>query len=197
MSDDQETTTKKSFWHTLPGIITGAAGIITAVTGLFLAINNSKSSSANPETEPIHVLATDQKLVTSEPPHTEITIAMAEKLTNDFLNAFKNRNVDDLMSLISVPFFNDHNLETDLGELRSKFEANWQEKPNVSLIIKSIKVKTVKEWKDQGRLNHDRFLPSLNIGDDDYYAVVEFDHDGLAVVFRKVDNKLKIAGIWD
>lgn len=199
MSDDQETTTKKGFWQTVPGIITGIAGIITAATGLFLAINNSKSSSEKPDNQTAHVTSTDPKPVTSEPKQPVITLADAEKLTNDFLTAFKNRNIDDLMSLLSVPFFNDHNIQTDLGEIRAKFQANWQEQGNNTFPeIKSIKVKTVKEWKDQGLLNNqDRNLHALNISDDDYYGGVEFEHDGLAIAFRKVDGKLKIAGIWD
>ena len=32
--------TKKSFWVTLPGILTGIAAVITALTGLLLALNN-------------------------------------------------------------------------------------------------------------------------------------------------------------
>lgn len=191
MSNEDGSTDKKSFWHTIPGFITAAAGIITALTGLFVALNSSKTSSATngPNTEQ----------VAHNPQQPQITLAVAEKLTTDFINAVKTKNVDEIMSLVSVPFFNDHNIETDLIEIRQKFQSNLQEKGNQSLPeIKSIKVKTVKEWKNEGRLdNHDRILNSLNIGDDDFYAAVEFPHDVLAVAFRKVDNKLKIAGIWD
>ena len=200
MSDEQETTTKKGFWQTLPGIITGIAGILTAATGLFLAINNFKSASAKPEDSTGQVKSIDKVPETSQPPHQEIiTVGMAEKLTTDFLTAFKNKDIDGLMVLLSVPFFNDHNIQTDLGDIRAKFQANWQEKGNNPFPeIRSIKVKTVKEWKDQGVLDsRDRNLHALNISDDDYYAGVEFDHDGLAIAFRKVDGKLKIAGIWD
>lgn len=36
MSDEKE---EKSFWRTLPGILTGIAAIITAITGLIIALN--------------------------------------------------------------------------------------------------------------------------------------------------------------
>src|SRR6187455_1387383 len=131
MSDEQETTTKKGFWQTLPGIITGIAGILTAATGLFLAINNFKSAAAKPDGSTGQVKSTDKVPETSQPPHQEIiTVGMAEKLTTDFLTAFKNRDIDGLMILLSVPFFNDHNIQTDLGDIRAKFQANWQEKGN-------------------------------------------------------------------
>jgi hypothetical protein len=42
---------EKSFWTTLPGIITGFAGIVTAITGLIVALNGaglfSKPAAAN------------------------------------------------------------------------------------------------------------------------------------------------------
>lgn len=40
--EDMETnnTDPKSFWHTLPGIITASAGAITAITGLVIALSN-------------------------------------------------------------------------------------------------------------------------------------------------------------
>ena len=42
---------KKSFWSTLPGILTGIAAVITAVTGLWLALNpsNPKGEELNPQ----------------------------------------------------------------------------------------------------------------------------------------------------
>ena len=44
MSDE-----KKSFWTTLPGIFTGIAAVITASTGLYLALNfNNKGSDDKP-----------------------------------------------------------------------------------------------------------------------------------------------------
>jgi len=40
---------QKSFWRTLPGIITAVAGIITAVTGLIIALNQAGLFHANAE----------------------------------------------------------------------------------------------------------------------------------------------------
>lgn len=39
MSDDS-----KGFWASIPGVLTGAAAVITAVTGLYLAVNDNFSS---------------------------------------------------------------------------------------------------------------------------------------------------------
>ncbi len=38
---DNSTQEKKSFWQTMPGIVTGIAGIITALTGLIIALNQT------------------------------------------------------------------------------------------------------------------------------------------------------------
>ena len=54
------------------------------------------------------------------------------------------------------------------------------------------------EWKSEGLLNgNDRILGNLNIPDDSYFGVAEFEHDALVIVFRKLGNDLKVAGIWD
>jgi len=36
----------KSFWTTLPGILTGIAAILTAITGLYLALNRNDGGSS-------------------------------------------------------------------------------------------------------------------------------------------------------
>lgn len=63
---------EKSFWTTLPGIITGIAGILTAITGLIVALNGaglfSKPAAANKvstETKPGVKNGTDS--LTSKP----------------------------------------------------------------------------------------------------------------------------------
>jgi len=45
MADDKSTT---SWWQTVPGILTGLAAIITAVTGLMIALNRTSTRSNAP-----------------------------------------------------------------------------------------------------------------------------------------------------
>jgi hypothetical protein len=196
MSTDIETNEKKGFWKTLPGIATAIGGILTAATGLIVAVNSLKSSSPKQETEQTTSTKAKTEIVNQQ---FEISVAIAEKMTNDFINAFKSQNIDAIMSLVSIPFFNDHNIKTSMSEVRIAFQTTMQEKAGGSFPeVNSIKVRTVKEWKDAGILNeNDRILKSLNISDDDYYSSVELGKDALAIAFRIVDHKLKIAGIWD
>lgn len=51
--------TKHSFWTTLPGILTGLAGAITAATGLYVALNHrdQKTSADRPPVSPTEVKA--------------------------------------------------------------------------------------------------------------------------------------------
>ena len=39
-----------SFWSTLPGILTGLAAVLAAVTGLYVALNNHPTTNGNPTT---------------------------------------------------------------------------------------------------------------------------------------------------
>lgn len=54
----------RSWWHTMPGMLTGAAAVITAVTGLFLAANQAGWLRRDQNAEPA-ALQTD--LQTAEP----------------------------------------------------------------------------------------------------------------------------------
>ena len=46
---------KSSFWSSLPGILTGAAGLITALAGAAALILNDKSPDPQPDNPPAHV----------------------------------------------------------------------------------------------------------------------------------------------
>ena len=51
MSDDRSTT--PSWWQTVPGILTGVAAIITAVTGLIVAFNHTGNRSEEARTSSV------------------------------------------------------------------------------------------------------------------------------------------------
>lgn len=40
-----------SFWTTLPGVLTGAAGLVTALTGLYVAVVGESSAPVQPDPE--------------------------------------------------------------------------------------------------------------------------------------------------
>ena len=125
--------------------------------------------------------------------------SLAETIISNYLAAFKSRDVNSLVAMSSTPFYNDHEILISLSDVRDRFEKNFAEKnSNEFPVIKSIKVKTVAEWKNEGLIKgNDRILSNLNIPDDSYFGVAEFEKDALVIVFRKVGNNLKVAGIWD
>ena len=124
---------------------------------------------------------------------------LAESIVSNYLAAFKSKDVNSLVAMSSTPFYNDHDILISLSDVRDRFEKNFAEKKsNEFPLIKSIKVKTVAEGKNEGLIKgNDRILSNLNIPDDSYFGVAEFEHDALVIVFRKIGNDLKVAGIWD
>jgi predicted AAA+ superfamily ATPase len=124
---------------------------------------------------------------------------IAESMVSDFLAALKSRDVNALVAMSSTPFYNDHDILISLTDVRDRFEKNFAAKnSNEFPLIKSIKVKTVAEWKNEGLIKeNDRIMSNLNIPDGSYLGVAAFEHDALVIVFRKQGNDLKVAGIWD
>lgn len=60
MSDDP-----KGFWHSIPGVLTGLAAVLTAATGLYLAV---KGQGAAPPAEPPAPVATPAALAPVQAP---------------------------------------------------------------------------------------------------------------------------------
>lgn len=59
---------KQGFWSSLPGILTGLATVITAVTGLFIAINgDSETLKKVTEDENTELSTAYDKVITAEP----------------------------------------------------------------------------------------------------------------------------------
>jgi len=50
---------KKSFWQTLPGMLTAAAGLITAITGLIVAVQQLRSSDSEAGGTALNTVATN------------------------------------------------------------------------------------------------------------------------------------------
>ncbi len=87
----------KSFWATLPGIITAIAGILTAITGLIIALNGAGFFSKQ---------ATDSK--SSTEPKSE-SIKYKENEVSEKTNGFKETNAQyNLTFLMSQVKIEDH-----------------------------------------------------------------------------------------
>lgn len=177
--------------------------VIVAIIGLVgtvvtVVVNNWSKLSNNTTVNKPNTPSTTDTVIIPPKPTTDFQ-SMAEAKTNDFLTAFKTRDVGSLVNMASVPFYNDHDILTSLADVRARFEQNFAEKSTAEFpLIKSIKIKTIADWKKEGLApERDRVLSSLTIPDDSYLGIVEFEHDGFEIIFRKVDNDLRVAGIWD
>jgi len=101
-------TEEKSFWHTVPGILTGIAGVITAVAGLVLALHqvgcfdeaDNGSAGSGPTTtvaESTTTVATTTSAVTSTIQQLQLSTVNFTGYTSDrFLNGqeFQSEGID-------------------------------------------------------------------------------------------------------
>lgn len=51
-ADDADPSSDRSWWRTLPGMLTATAGLISAITGLIVAVQQLRPSHASPPTGP-------------------------------------------------------------------------------------------------------------------------------------------------
>ena len=107
-----DTDGKQSFWTTLPGILTGTAAVLTAATGMFLALHHPTISpipSGIPATLP-----ETQRTNTAPDPQVGSTAASAQPVTNGVV-AITSR--DGHTTQVSLKSFR-HNMTEDAIELK-------------------------------------------------------------------------------
>jgi len=120
MSNNNE---EKSFWSTLPGILTGIAAILTAIGGLIIALNAAGIISISPDATPTPT--PPSAILTPSPtstPNKEAYLRNAEKLTGDWFVAFQNINIDALVKLADTPFFFDQEILLSTSDVREKYQ---------------------------------------------------------------------------
>lgn len=179
MSNEQ-----KSFWTTLPGILTGIAAVITAIVTLYIALNSSVPLP-EPYPEPY-------------PPDEEADLIKAEKLTGDWLAAFQNQDVDALVQLADTPFFFDQEILMSANQVRESYLLLFEGGNPEPFKITSLKAKTIYDLKNEGYdVNQDRIISSLRLNDDDIAVIVMVEQEGIMFVFRRVNDDIRMAGFWD
>ncbi|KAA9042146.1 hypothetical protein FW778_09055 [Ginsengibacter hankyongi] len=200
-----------SFWDSTLGTITKVTALLTAITGLILAVkpflkNNDGGSPGNVT----HGTGTD----TLKPPPAIDYHSLATDMANAWCSNLKSNNLDELVSNSSVPFYADNKILNSLAEVRDSYSAiakNFSRPPTRDSMgnvisgapeLVELKIYKLSELKNQGfDVSHDRLFSSLNLEDDPFVGVLGFGNSGrkdyVELVFRKVGSTLKVAGWWD
>jgi hypothetical protein len=198
MSEDD----KRPFFTTLPGILTGSAALIGALTTLYVAVRNQQPS--RPET-PAGQLAPPLAQSTESQPPTTPSRQVAERLAADYLAAWHDHDLALVVSLSEIPFYFDHQVLLRREDIRRKYEELFAEKQNLwdSLQINSIRASTIGELTAQGDdINRDRVVRSISMDQNDWAIQIlvrtaDARTAGLVLFARTFNNTLRIVGMWD
>src|SRR5579871_899831 len=94
---------RQSWWQTLPGILTGVAALITAVTGLIVAFNHSSTRSESGATSVQgNSSAAQPSSSTLTDPHRGATASGMQKLALPSITTVKLAGGDAIFTLISA-----------------------------------------------------------------------------------------------
>lgn len=211
-----EESGSKSWWTTIPGIMTAVAGVISAVALLIGSLNQAgffKTRETPKAPSPESSLKTEQSnnKNSAQPERRQETELSdveqrktAEALAVSYVNSLIKYEIENLTSQASFPFFSDNEIMLSKEDLRKYYseklgEASKRGQPNDGRIeITRIKARTIGEWKTEGYdVSKDRLLRSIQLDDGDFMIGIEYPHNGFAVYTRKVGGVLKIAGWWN
>ena len=212
MTNDQPAREKQktSFWDTTMGTITKMTALLTAITGLVLAVKPFLKSGGGGSSSQV-IKAPPDSII--QQPAVDYK-ATATAVANEWCEDLKNKNLDRLVSNSSVPFYADNKILNSLSEVRESYRSITEKMyarsiPDSSGRITSVvpelfelKIYKASELANKGfDITHDRLFNSLNLEDDPYVGSLAFRTNGredyVELVFRKTGNSLKIAGWWD
>jgi hypothetical protein len=181
-----EGSENRNWWSTVPGTITAFATLITAVGGLIVILNtNGCLKSEKNEQVPIK---------------TETVInydSIATALATQWVEDMKTRNLDELVTNSSVPYYADHSILTSLAKVRDYFDTITSGGSPLRDLT-SLKVYKASVLQAKGfDTSSDKIFKNLNLEADPYVAVLGFSGEYTELVFRRTGKTLKIAGFWN
>ena len=122
---------KRTFFKTLPGILTGIAALITALTGLYIAIQSTRQPKS--------------------PGNEELSQHMkrAKILAEDFLTAYQNDNISKIIHISATPFYFLHEVLFRPEDISRKLEEVFSQKGE-NFKVETTEAKTIEELRKAG-----------------------------------------------
>ncbi len=174
---------KKSFFKTLPGILTGLAALIASLTGLYLAFQGSRPLKDS--TQSIPQIQQQQQ--------------QARELVKEFLIAYQKNDHSTISAMSNTPYYFINEIIIRREEIFNKWKLVFSQKA-ANFQIKTRKAKTIAELKKEGiDRERGRIIESLHLSDEDIAIELNWslpDYQGIMTLFtRRADSELKLAGI--
>jgi hypothetical protein len=190
----------KNWWSSVPGALTAFATLITAIGGFIVILNTNGCLKSDNNEQIAHKTGPDTlkpqtTIIKTEPVINYDSIAVA--IASQWLNNIKNKNLDDMTAISSVPYYADHSVLTSLSEVRDLF-GRLTSSDKTFPDLTDLKIYKASDLKNKGiDFSNDRFYQHLNLEADPYIALLGFNGEYTELVFRKSGKTLKIAGFWD
>ena len=174
---------KKSFFKTLPGILTGLAALIASLTGLYLAFQGSRPPKDS----------------TQSIPQVQQQKQQAMELFKGFMIAYQKNDHSTISAMSNTPYYLFDEIIIRREEIFKKWSKVFSQK-GANFRTETIKTKTIAELKKEGiDRERGRIIESLHLSDEDiaielYASLTEWQ--GIITLFtRRADSELKLAGI--
>lgn len=168
-------------------------------------INEGKAATPSPVFTPAATptLVTTSTITPTTTPNS-FNAAGAQNLGAKWFAAMKGNDVTSLIEMADFPFFFDQEILAGPDDMRRHLQ-KLSSRPRSSteeLQLKSIKAKTIAEWKREGfDANRDRLLKSITYNDNDYLVILTIGQigreEGVVLYMRGVGSEIKLAGWWD
>ena len=198
-----ENENKKTFFKTLPGILTGIAALITALTGLYIAYQSTRQPKDLVQQMPRQQPIQEQRQPEKTPMKEELIKHMqrARRLAEDYLNAYQNNNIDKIMQISATPFYFLHEILFRPEDISRRFEEVFSQKA-ANFYVEAIEAKTIGELI-RGDINRElrRIIESLNLSHEEIIIEITWslpNYQGKLFLFtRWIDDDLRLIGWYN
>ncbi len=196
-----------SFWNTTLGTIAKITALLTAITGLILAVkpllkDKTDTNTSSQQVEDVAGGKPAQKIINSPPAPVINYSNIAQDLATKWYSAFEGSDIDYLVSVSDPPLYAHHNYLLSKDDIRSFYRSLIDGNNGAGgKAIKAdiFKAGTVAEFKSSGFSGKYLDINKLGLSDtDDYYVQAgesEREGGGLILLFKKDGQTLKLIGL--
>lgn len=197
-------STRKTFWTSVPGILTGLAALIASVTGLYYALgNHSNGGLESGENRPKTNIAESADSL-AKPDPGALYEQTAREMGHNFIAAYQVNNLPAILAMTDTPFYLFGKFHYRDEDVKENLELFFQQKGG-NFDVHRSSIRPIGQLTAESKTYSDEFGTSINsvaqtlgLTDDDF--IMDFDwsiqtYSGTMWLFMKVkEEEISIVG---
>lgn len=199
--------TRKNFWTTIPGVLTGLAALIVAITGLYGALRDHPQTAPGPPEDQAATVRTQYEETTINQAREVSLEQKAHELGSRFISAYQSDRISSILAVTDVPFYIFGDFVYRRDDLRDKLELFFSQKDGNFRVL-GTRVKRLEDIRqqlsasqqvDDYNVSLSSVIQTLALGDSDFLMEIDWSiqtFSGIQFLLMRVKNDNMVLAGW-